>query len=1005
MLLLIQLLVLYMSIIHTVGANNVYYIKPPTSDGCPESETCITLSTLAANTSNFLDDTNTTLIFLEGNHTLDTDLNMRDINHSVRLSAANLVSVSITCTYGALLNFNNITQLQISGLELIRCRNRIESVGNFLLEDYHFRDGENGSALLLTQTNTNIERCSFISNRAGIQTPVLYYDYYGMLGTGGALRVISSNLSISSSWFDSNEAKGGGAIYIKTEGTGNMISITNCAFVNNKAAKYTDGGALYVYSDRTTAVVVDNSTFVNNTADYGGAVYLDIALFHDYQNVFHSNRAWQNGGAIYSSDSMITTDSSNYRNNKAGYGGGAVYADYSSIAVNHSSFYKNKADYDGGAIISYDNDITAYNVFLDNNKAGDRGGAIWSSRSSIALHYSSFTNNEAVTNGGAILAMYSSDITVYSCTFDSNKADQHGGVVHTESSDITVLNSSFANSTASYNGGVVYAHDSRITMNYSCISDNQAGNDGGVIYEMFTYTTFYNSNFVNNEAENGGVLYKTNTWTSESHYSSYFIVPKNMFTTLCTFVNNSAIEGGVMYIRDAFLTVVDSSYQNNRATSNGGAIFLNKGRIKVTASSFKNNTAVNSGGVASTLTQLFQNHMRFVKSDFQHNRAFSGGVIGVVSNDIVTVSRSTFTNNSAVRGGVVYLVSGNQLTVKHSTFSHNSADSGGGVFYSGDHNRLVLKNSVFTYNSAESNGGVVCSLIQTKFNITGDCKCTFAGNQAQNGGAVYASESRVTVDSKSLLMSNNSAVESGGAVYLSKSSVTFMNGKSMLTRNTANNGGSLFASKSNLLVGMNSKTTVDANLATNNGGGLYLTMSELTVRGYGFYINRNRADRIGGGIFVDNSILVTESPIYLVSNEAENGGGVGLVNSVFNIGISFKNISFINFSSNRTSSHGGALYRNSHSSYEFMMSNNSAVESGGAVYLSKTNLTFMNGKSMLIGNTANNGGSVFASKSKLLLGNNNQTAVDANLAINGGGLYLTMSELTVKGYSFYVNRN
>ena len=133
-----------------------------------------------------------------------------------------------------------------------------------------------------------------------------------------------------------------------------------------------------------------------------------------------------------------------------------------------------------------------------------------------------------------------------------------------------------------------------------------------------------------------------------------------------------------------------------------------------------------------------------------------------------------FTNNSVVRGGVVYLLSGNKLTVTHSTFSQNSTDSDGGVFYSGDHNRLVLENSALTYNSADNNGSMVCSLIQTELNITGDkLKCTFVRNQAQCGGAVYASESGVTLHSKSILMSINSAVESGGAIYLSKREEAF----------------------------------------------------------------------------------------------------------------------------------------------------------------------------------------------------------------------------------------
>ena len=942
---LLLTLVLYTSIIHTVSGNSVYYIKPSTYDGCPESETCITLSMLAANTSNFLDDTNTTFIFLKGNYTLDTDLNMTDIDHPVRLSATNLVSVSITCIDGVGLNFNNIKQLQISGLELIRCRNRIESVGDFLLEDCHFRYGDSGSALLLTQTNTNIERCFFLSNTAGTLTYVAIRYYSTQARVGGAIHVTSSNLSISNSQFDSNEAEVGGAIYITT---GSNISITDCAFVNNKvvytlSSRYV-GGALCVVSG--SAVVVHNSTFINNTAGrYGGAVSLYDAVFHDHQNIFHGNRArW--GGAIDATRSMITIDSSSYSNNTAS-SGGAVYADSSSVAMSHSSFYNNEAYY-GGAFYSYNNsnitaynssfynneaayyggafysnynsNITAYNSSFDNNNARYSGGVIVSDySSSIALHYSSFTNNEAVTNGGVILATYYSDITVYSSTFDNNKAGQHGGVVYMERSDIIVCYSSFANNTASYDGGVVYAYDSNITMNYSSFNDNQAGDDGGVIFEAYTHTTLYNSSFMNNDASNnGGVLYKTN---SDIIICFTRTVPtnKDIFTTLCTFVNNSAVEGGVMYIHDALLTDTSSKYQNNRATTNGGVIFLNKGRIKVNASSFEHNAAVNSGGVASTLIQLFQNHMTFEQSHFQHNRAFSGGVITMGRNDLVSVSRSAFTNNSAVTGGVVYLHTGNKLTVNNSSFSHNSADTDGGVFYSDFHNSLVLKDSTLTYNSAEKNGGVICSFIQTQLNITGD-SCTFAGNQAQNGGAVYARESGVTVCSKSLLMSNNTAVESGGAMYLSKTNLTFMNGKSMLIGNTANNGGSLYASKSKLLVGMNSQTTVDTNSANNNGGGLYLTMSELTVRGYSFHINRNRAERFGGGIFVDNCSFLIEGATHFANNEAENGGGIGLVNRAFITGISVENVSFVNFSLNRASSYGGAMYVDDNSNSDTMCS-------------------------------------------------------------------------------------
>ena len=929
MLKLLKILVICMSIPHTVGSNKVYYITQSTLlHGCPEFESCITFSTLVTNTSNFL-DTNTTLIFLEGNYTLDTDINFRDVDHFVRLSATNLVIVSITCTNGVGLNFNNITQLQISGLELIRCRNRIESVHDSLLENCHFRDGDSGSALFLDRTNANIYRCSFTSNSHSTLT------FYRRSAVGGSLFVRSCNLSISSSLFDSNEAAfGGGAIYI---GTRNNVSITDCEFVNNKAR---EGGALYVVSDCT----IRNSIFTNNTATLaGGAIYLYLSIIHGYQNIFNGNQA-RLGGAISVSESIMTIVSSHYSNNTAGQGG-IMYSFLGSIAINHTSFFNNKARYDGGVINFFRSDTTAYNISFDNNKAGNTGGAMWLYGSSITLYYSSFNNNEAVTNGGVILALTSSNIAVYSSFFDSNKAGQDGGVVHMDigntalynssfynnlagknggvtlavSSDITMHSSFFEGNKADHHGGIIHAENGSITVSYCSFTNNTANNDGGVVYETHTYTTLYGSLFVNNEAgNNGGVLYKTNNDT-ENRTTALVPTSNHVLISQCTFVNNSASGGGVAYLYSALLTVMGSTYQNNKATTYGGVFYLNECETTVTGTSFENNIAVDSGGVVYTLIHWFENHLKFEWSDFQRNRAFSGGVIAVIANDIITVSYSTFTNNSAVRGGVAYLLTENKLTVNHSSFSHNSADSDGGVFYSGDHNRLAVKNSIFTYNSAENNGGVVCSLIHTELNIAGG-NCTFVGNQARSGGAVYVGEGSVTVHSKSLLVTNNIAVESGGGVYLSKANLTFMNGTSMFIGNGANNGGFLYASQSSLFLEIKSQTKVYDNLATNNGGGLYLTLSELTVRGYSFHIKGNRAERIGGGFFADSSSFKTQGEACFANNAAENGGGIGLANNAFLIGIATKNDSFIKFTSNRARNHGGAIYVDDDSNADTMCS-------------------------------------------------------------------------------------
>ena len=234
LLLALVLLLIY----HTVSGSKMHHIMPIVQ--CSMGESCLTLSMLAANTSNYL-DSNTTLIFLEGNHTLDSELFISN-TELLRLSTKHSATTSVTCSGNASLNFSNIRQLQISGLKFIGCSSSVDFVDYFTLEDssFHGRNGD-GSALKLAQTNTNVVRSSFTSNTVGtyqsyvrILENLRFYDPYRQLSiqsysarVGGALLVASSNLVISSSHFDSNTAELGGAIFSEL---GSNITTTNCIF-------------------------------------------------------------------------------------------------------------------------------------------------------------------------------------------------------------------------------------------------------------------------------------------------------------------------------------------------------------------------------------------------------------------------------------------------------------------------------------------------------------------------------------------------------------------------------------------------------------------------------------------------------------------------------------------------------------------------------------------------------------------------------------------------------
>ena len=976
-------LVIDLILFHTVDSSNVHYITPTPCPAEDSEESCLTLSTLAANSSNYL-NSNTTMVFLEGNHILDSGLVVSNIAGSLTLSTNGSGTAAIICSGRASLEFSSITQLQISGLEFIGCSSKVERVDQFTLEDSRFHGGNDDSALHLTRTNTNIVCSSFVSNTAGTyQSHVEVLEYlrdnrndfpYSHRDTiqstsvrvGGALTVTSSTVNISSSRFESNTATVGGAIFSQL---GSDMTISNSTFINNSAMGCNDnrchGGALFIDSGCT--VTAHNSTFIDNTAGYGGgAISLFQGTFIDStRNVYSSNRADGLGGAISAYyRSRITIDKSYYSNNSGRYGGVVYTHSYGNITVGNSSFDNNEAGDDGGVMCAYSSSsITVDNSSFDNNVAR-YGGVMDVYSSNITVGTSSFYNNEAGSGGGVMFAWDSSSITVGNSSFDNNEADDDGGVMCAwYSSNITVGTSSFDNNEAGRDGGVMYAYyRSSITVGNSSFDNNVAGDDGGVMFAWDSSSiTVDNSSFDNNEASNAGVMFA---------YSN----TKNIFKNNCKFFNNSASEGGVAYVRDAYFKDLGSRYSGNMA-DNGGVITLNKGVVEVKASRFMNNTAGNHGGVLYTHFYHNAHVLKLENSYFIDNSAKSGGAIALLSNATVTVAESIFSHNSAIRGGAIYTLIGNNLTAEYSNYSNNLAESDGGVIYSENQNRLKFKNCELNFNRADNNGGVVCLLFQSELNMTGDNY--LIGNQARSGGIAYTRESTINIHSQTLLMANNTAIESGGAVYLATSSLIFFSGNhSMLIENQAHSGGVVYATES--MVYVYSKSLLMANnLATDTGGAVYVSKTDLTFFSGNNELVHNQAHS-GGALYAsDSRVRAYSESLLLANNTAKDTGGA--------VYLSKTNLSFV--SGNNTFIKNEAM-------------------AGGAIHLNKGKLIFSGGNSKLVKNKADDGGAIYVSESKLIIETDSQAKIYANSTISyGSGLYLTMSEMKIRGESLYITEN
>jgi predicted outer membrane repeat protein len=207
--------------------------------------------------------------------------------------------------------------------------------------------------------------------------------------------------------------------------------VSTCLFEHNTAEK---GAAMAtIFGAGTTSPIwVEFSTFISNTARFGGAVYgtvyatscnfrLNTAEFggagHFVQgratnSVFTENSATSKGGAL--SGTGVDATGCRFSRNTAPSGG--------ACALNQGSFddcefNDNIAISTGGALAG--SFTYALNSRFNRNRAS-QGGAIWSDcPCSIILGVTKFDSNQARFNGGAIAAP-NTGLDIYRSTFSAN---------------------------------------------------------------------------------------------------------------------------------------------------------------------------------------------------------------------------------------------------------------------------------------------------------------------------------------------------------------------------------------------------------------------------------------------------------------------------------------------------------------------------------------------------------------------------------------------------------
>ena len=994
---------------------STYHIKPTPDTPCP-AVPCHTLSEYAQGL--FL-TSDTTLIFLPGNHSLDRDIAVTNVTRFVMLgdSTSSPENAStIVCSGPHLLTFFNISQLHIYFLQITSCGSgTVPAVSVVSVYHVQILGSVFGTASLLVIGS--MLNCSGTNFSSSLGTGLVLSNGYVELHSsvfsnnlGGGINSTSSTLTLTgNNTFMNNTAEIGGGI----SATESSIYINgNIAFLDNSAG--TSGGGVYI----------ERSIFrltCNGTMTYAGNIISDSDI--------STGVAGTGGGisALYSGVSL--EGNSTFRGNVAADGGG-LSVQFSQLSCSgYISFVNNHAADFGGGLLLYSSKgkLEGTSIFI-RNTAYNAGGGLLSFNSSVKVEGDGrFINNSALYGGG-ILITYGGGLTLGgSNTFVGNWA-QEGGRVNVQNSWlISRGNINFTNNVGGGVGGGVASLNSSVKLEgiISFVTNTAYRTGGGLSSVYGDVSVEGDSRFINNSAKFGGGIAVS--------YGGVLTL-----NGINTFVGNLANEGGGVNVQNSWLI----SRGNINFTTNlgGGVVSLNSSVKLEGIISFINNIAYHTGGGLSSEygDVVVEGDGRFINNSawygggifigsgggltligsntFVGNWAHAGGGVKVQNAWLISRGNINFTSNLADDGGGVVSLNSSVKLEGRGTFISNTAYFAGGGLYSEYSNVSVERVGRFINNSAEFGGGIA---IAYGGGLTLIGNNNFSGNKANQGGGINVRNSRVSSRGH-ISFTNNLANKSGGGL-LSYNSNVKLEGNSSYINNTAYKiGGGLFAEYSTLSVEGDGRFI--NNSAYSAGGGLYSEYSNVSVERVGRFINKefgggiaiaygggltlignnsfsgNKANQ-GGGINVQNSRLSSRGHISFTNNLANESGG-GLLSYNSNVKLE-GNSSYINNTAYNTG--GGLFAKYSTFSVEGdgRFINNSAYSAGGALYTLYSNVS-MEGDGRFIRNSAEYGGGIHTVRGSLTLNGNN--SFEENLVYkNSGGIFVLNSSLSSRGHISFTN--
>ena len=162
-------ILLQICIEHQGQSTKVVYVSPSHDNTACPAQPCLTLSHLASSSGYFANDTDLSLIFLDGTHNLSHNFSIRNLR-SISMEAYSSVDLPvIECQPYVSFHLANTDNVSLVRLKFVGCGgNMVLYVGHFRVQNSVFAGDEaSGTVFDFYASNSDIVNCTFSSNRVG----------------------------------------------------------------------------------------------------------------------------------------------------------------------------------------------------------------------------------------------------------------------------------------------------------------------------------------------------------------------------------------------------------------------------------------------------------------------------------------------------------------------------------------------------------------------------------------------------------------------------------------------------------------------------------------------------------------------------------------------------------------------------------------------------------------------------------------------------------------------